>query len=393
LEVHVPEVVIVADDLSGASEAAATFLLRTTRISIVLDTLAAAPSTARVVAVDTGSRGLTPAEAAITVKQAVGAGTPLLKKIDSLLRGNLAAEVATLRDMLGATPIIATALPAAGRTVVGGVPLIGGIPLVETGLWHAERRRAPATVADAFAPLATVAVPLAVVRSGELAEALAGNRIPVCDAETDEDLDAIYAAARSWTVRPLLVGSAGLVAAAARALPADRPTDRPEPTPYSRNHRVLVVAGTSAPSFPIQLAVAKPHVDEVVRVVPADLLANSPQWTDRLRAAGTAVVTIDGAIDHSLSPELVRRLADAVAPIADDGRALILTGGETARAVLDRLGVRHLRPVSECEGAVVSVTDDGRVVATRPGSFGGPASLAGLVRTVLSKPKAPKEPA
>ncbi|MFG1954889.1 nucleotide-binding domain containing protein [Micromonospora sp. NPDC048830] len=108
--------------------------------------------------------------------------------------------------------------------------------------------------------------------------------------------------------------------------------------------------------------------------------------------ARCAAVSIDGEVRPHLATRLASALADAAAPSAVDGRALVLTGGETARAVLDRLGVARLRPVTAREGAVLSRTETGRLVVTRPGSFGGPASLTDLVRIVLSEPVTPKEP-
>lgn len=63
--------------------------------------------------------------------QAVGrvlrtaSGFAVVKKIDSLLGGNIAAEVAELtRD--GSPVIVAAGLPTLGRTVIDGVPLVGG---------------------------------------------------------------------------------------------------------------------------------------------------------------------------------------------------------------------------------------------------------------------------
>ena len=59
---------------------------------------------------------------------------------------------------------------------------------------------------------------------------------------------------------------------------------------------------------------------------------------------------------------------------------LVLTGGETARRVLDALDVHRLSPRGSVHhGAVVSTTDDGRTVVTRPGSFGGPDSLLAVL--------------
>ncbi|MFE9204626.1 four-carbon acid sugar kinase family protein [Micromonospora sp. NPDC007230] len=400
-----PELTVVADDLSGAAEAAATFLLRTTRISVLLGHEpppcgpADAATPPRVVAVDTATRALHPTDAADRIKSLLtgSPGGTVLKKVDSLLRGNLATEVAALHAVLGATPVVATALPGAGRIVVDGVLHVRGVPLHETGLWHAEERAAPRDLAAALAPLPTHPVPLTVVRGGpqdlarSLAAAIAAGLVPVCDAATDADLDTVCAAARLATERPLLVGSAGLAAAAARGMAPD-PDHAADPTyAVPAAGAVLVVAGTAAPTIRTQLAALAPRADVVLRLDPEALLndpaAAAHQVTARLDGARCAAVTIDdrAEIRPHVATRLATALAEAVAPSTMDGRALVLTGGETARAVLDRLGVARLRPVAEREGAVLSLTDTGRVVVTRPGSFGGPTSLTDLVRIVLSE--------
>ncbi|MFD0489385.1 nucleotide-binding domain containing protein [Saccharopolyspora spinosporotrichia] len=79
----------------------------------------------------------------------------------------------------------------------------------------------------------------------------------------------------------------------------------------------------------------------------------------------------------------MRRLAGTVRRVvtAVEDVDLVLTGGETARKVLDALGVRALRPVAQVHhGAVLSRTADGRSVVTRPGSFGDPDSLVRILR-------------
>jgi 4-hydroxythreonine-4-phosphate dehydrogenase len=155
---------------------------------------------------------------------------------------------------------------------------------------------------------------------------------------------------------------------------------------------VLVVAGTAAPTVRTQLAALATQADVVLRLDP-DALLNDPtaaahQVAARLAGTRYAVVGIDGRAEvrPHLAARLASALAAAVAPATRAGQALVLTGGETARAVLDRLDVTRLRPVAEREGAVLSQTDTGRVVVTRPGSFGGPTSLTDLVRIVLSEP-------
>ncbi len=103
-----PRIAVIADDLSGAVESAAAFMLRTTRISV---TLAGRPQAhaarehgvapaADVQVVDTDSRELAPSDAADRVADVITAlaDVPVLvKKIDSLLRGNVAAELHAVR--------------------------------------------------------------------------------------------------------------------------------------------------------------------------------------------------------------------------------------------------------------------------------------------------------
>ncbi|WP_327633072.1 hypothetical protein OHB24_24000 [Kribbella sp. NBC_00482] len=401
-----PELAIVADDLSGAAESAAAFLLRTTRISVDLYAAQRPPAVdaraARVIAVDTDSRRQSPSDAAVSVRSAIAAcgGVPILKKVDSLLRGNLAAEVGVLQELYGVAPIVASALPSAGRVVVDGVLRVGGVPLHETDWWHAEDRPAPRSVSEALAPLDTCSVPLATVRQGgevlakALAEAGTAGLVAVCDAESDDDLDGVYAAARQAAERPVLVGSGALAGAAARAVPADAP--ELVAAPRSAAEAVLVVVGSAAPSLSVQLTALEAVADVVLRLDPHVLLRDPRGMrrdiAARVRGSRCAVVSLDGAagVRPELAPQLAAALAQAVEPAAANHRALVLTGGETARGVLDLLGIDRLTPVAERCGAVLSRAG-GRLVATRPGSFGSPASLADLVASLFTEP-VPEEP-
>ncbi len=82
-------------------------------------------------------------------------------------------------------------------------------------------------------------------------------------------------------------------------------------------------------------------------------------------------------------PEDTRRLTSSlarlIAPCADHAGALVATGGETARAILDAWGIRQLRLLGEVEpGLPWSVTEGWRrdlIVLTKAGSFGTPGTL------------------
>ncbi|MFD4668644.1 four-carbon acid sugar kinase family protein [Lentzea sp. NPDC058450] len=354
----------VADDLSGAAETAVALGVRGTR-SVVL--LQARDSSAEVVVVDTDSRALPPGAAAAAVTSAltsVRPGDRVFKKIDSLLRGNVSAEIGALVSH-GFGVVVTPALPIAGRTVVDGV-----LRVDESG-WRANC----ATPREVMPSALTLG--LDVVRGPALADSLAkaadARVAVVCDAETDGDLDLIAAAAVRAPANLALAGSGALAAALGRM----RTTTSPfVATPAGG--AVLVVVGTAEPVAAQQVA----------------LLSGSSVHTfdvDALLAGQVPVPPVHGVTvlrvgpAKGLVPDVSAALARVVAAVAGTPD-LVLIGGETGRRVLDALGVDELEPLDQIHhGAVRSRTRDGRVVVTRPGSFGGPDSLAQIVRALTER--------
>jgi len=423
---------IVADDLSGAAECASHALLRVSRSTVALatvsprDAASGPPSTAPdpdagtttdavVLTVDTDSRRLAPQDAVRAVRAAAALVTNasvVVKKVDSLLRGHVAAEVAALAAELHRTPVVAVTNPALERVVRGGVLHVAGTPLHETDLWSVEPTTAPARVAEALAPLPTTHVPHATVSLGvaavaaALAAAADAGLVAVCDAETDADLDVVHAAAVSTSAGSgtLLVGSGALADAAVRALPDHRPAHRTADRTADRNPEtgdapsapedprpasLLVVLGTRAAGVGAQIAQVRAHAAETLLLQPTDVLGDPVALAARvgdLPTHGTVVVALDPAApaDPARSRELTEALATAVAPHLDRYDAAFLSGGETARAVLDRLDVTSVDVVAEVEtGTVVSRRPGNRLVVTRPGSFGDPSSIVRVVQHLL----------
>ncbi|MFJ8788613.1 4-hydroxythreonine-4-phosphate dehydrogenase PdxA [Streptomyces sp. NPDC102462] len=409
-------VLALADDLSGAAETAVALSLSGRILLRPGAAAASAPGAATVLDLDT--RHLPANAAARAVRAAVSAadGRVLFKKADSLLRGNLSAETAAYADG-AAGVVIAPALPVAGRTVQDGVVHLRGVPLHATQAWRAESRAAPRSVAAALGDVPTAPVPLDVVRGAlpvRLRELIASGLHPVCDAETDADLDAIAQAALELGPSVRLLGAGGLAAALGRGLraggarprhraghPAD-PATLPSTGPGSTGIRpLLVVVGTVEPGAIAQIAqlvaagahhVALP-VAHLGRATQAGLApVDGTAWLPAGLAPGSVtVVSIadDGTVAPGQGRRLVAGLARAVAEIAHDSD-LVLTGGETARRVLDALGVTLLCPVGQIHhGAVHSRTPDGRRVVTRPGSFGEPDSLLRIARALRPCPSTP----
>ncbi len=425
----IKRIVAVADDLSGAAETAAA-LGRLPSVSLhqadEADELRVVlvpddpvhteveHSGRRHLVFDTDNRRLDALHSSarlesllLRVAEAHGTTVSVFLKVDSLLRGHLSSELGV---MLGRGPVLfAPALPALGRSTIGGVVHAEGVPLHESSLWSAEGRSSPPTIAEALVPLPSGLVDLETIRGdgSELDRVLDGlarrHAIAICDAESADDLDVLAAAAlrRDGTQ---LAGASALGAALSRAVAAAEstpgcgsarsPDGSPLPDlaieagePLKVPRSVLLVVGTASAQSRGQL---QSLADSGVMVITLSAGALLDGTADRsaLRAAlasGPVVVTIGASrVDRGTPRELSSALALFIAPVAR-GIPLVLTGGDTARAVLEQLGVQWIEPLVEIEhGAVLSRTDGGSLVVTRPGSFGGSDSLRFILERFTS---------
>lgn len=396
----VPRLRIIADDLSGAAECAAA-LARASRQAAPLVLSGEFPVDGSWSA-DTDSRALAASVAADSASQAVrraaGRGTEpvlLFKKIDSTLRGNVAAELrATLADPgFVQAAVVCPSLPAQGRTLLGGVLHVHGQLQVDHAGKAVDvvRLLAAAEALPVLLRPSAGAGPDGVAR--ELAAAIeAGARIVVVDALGDADLLRLARAlllARP-TGRLLGVGAAGLANALAEQLLSPGGEDAPAPEPSGRDGPLLMVIG----SFN---AVTARQVDELAREPDVHLirldaslwLAGNRILADHIARAearaenGQAVVlAVTGGVPQRSSRELVRCMAAAAGAMIRGASTLVLTGGDTARAVLDCLGIERLQVHGEIEPGICLCreSDHSPVFATKAGGFGDVGSLVRVLR-------------
>ncbi|TLM73220.1 4-hydroxythreonine-4-phosphate dehydrogenase PdxA [Pseudarthrobacter sp. NamB4] len=416
-------VFVQADDFSGAAEVGYCFIQHGLSAQVLLGTGKAsathdggtsfAGSVTDVVVADTHSRGLRESAAGALVKDAfsgpeASGAQVMFKKMDSLWRGNIRAEVAALTG-LGFHAVVAGALPQLQRSVVDGRPLVAGTPLAETDLWQAELSAPPADIPSLLRPqnpASVQTVDLAAVRSGSLPKDLAALLNPdqpqlvVADGEIVQDLahvvDAVLELEFRAGGRPIvLVGTGGaadvlaqrLAAQLARnaqtATQADATTAEPQEAPRP----VLAVVGSASKTAQAQLARLEAPGFTVVRLHPLYAGAKdayAPQLAqviDVLRAGNPVIITLAAQkVDPSASARIVQALSKFAAEAAKATPTdLILTGGETAREVLDAVGRHSLVPLAAVQhGAVLSRADDGTLVGTKPGSFGDDLALLQL---------------
>jgi len=382
-------VTIIADDLSGACDAGALFAGRGPVGVFVAPDLPDARRPAA--AVDTESRALPPLDAAARVRDAAAGLEARLrdgrvfKKIDSTVRGNVAAELDALMSATGAgTALVCPAFPGQGRTVVHGLLSVHGVPAHEGPAGRdPDYPGASSDLVDIFSRDARRPVsllPLKEVRSPleDLARALAERSgIVVADAEVDPDLDAL---ARAALGQPgiLLAGSAGLARGAASAWGYAAPAPAlPGPGSW------LVVAGSRHPA-------ARAQIDALEASGAAGVRLGGRRESDlakvvgAIRAGRPAFVSNDDAAE-STREDIAARLGRAAKRVLAEASPVlvVLTGGETAQAVMRSLGARRL----ELDGAPATGLAIGRLVVdevstipilTKAGGFGPPELFVAL---------------
>src|SRR5918997_633347 len=221
-----PKVAVIADDLTGAADTGVQFVHAGYRTAVLFRATEILEDNLDAVVFDTDSRAMPAGFAAKRVVDAAHAARGariVYKKLDSTLRGNVAAELAAAlggarRDRV----IVAPAFPAAGRTTVGGSQRVHGVPVDETEMANdphtpVSEAHVPSLLADAFSSVGVLSVedladPVPVSR------ALEENECVVADADRDVDLEALVQAVPD-PARVLWAGSAGLALALGSVYP------------------------------------------------------------------------------------------------------------------------------------------------------------------------------
>jgi uncharacterized protein YgbK (DUF1537 family) len=274
---------------------------------------------------------------------------------------------------------------------------VNGTPLGNTDLW---KQAGLTGSGDLRAILEDVGFRVGVVTLEQVAlgtEALkarlvkwvdARGDVVVCDAQTEDDLHTVAAAALMLPEKPLWVGSAGLMRALVTAgkgevVPSSAPVRAVPGKP------VLVVVGSASRVSHTQFdALAEEQDVRSLTILTSALRESSTperlqsysRTLDAALASGSDVaVSIRGEeINFQDGPQLAAALAELIAPRLSRVGGLIVTGGETARAILDRAGISGLRMQGEIEpGAPIGIStgDIAIPVITKAGAFGDRTTL------------------
>ncbi|CAN7637644.1 four-carbon acid sugar kinase family protein [Pararhizobium sp. LjRoot238] len=344
------QVAIIADDLTGALDTGTPFVEAGLTVAVAINVKALRAALAHnpdVVVVNTVSRALSADAAAARIEAvaaAIGSETPriLFKKIDSRLKGNVAAESTALASATGRnTIIVAPAIPDQQRFTVNGAVTGRG---VET----------PLPIRPIF-PSSSFSV-------------------EVCNASSDGELDDL-ARCTDWTTK-VAVGARGLGGAFARSLAKSAPA----PSIFSPSAKTLFAFGSRDPITTAQIE----HLCNMRQIA---LIADAPAGNLPPGAitALPAVARCSG--EQTVLPERVAtRFAEGICKTVErtQPEMMMMGGGDTALAILEELGASVLIPNGEIEAGIPWFeieSADGRVFrcAVKSGGFGNVDSLLKLV--------------
>jgi uncharacterized protein YgbK (DUF1537 family) len=414
-------VAVIADDLTGAADTGIQFCRPEAPAYLLgFDQIQSFrfPESPHSLSLFTNTRNLRPEQAGEALKTVVSTIKNLrpihiYKKIDSCLRGNIAAELDALAESLGfEVSFVAPAFPAQSRITLHDVHYVHGVPLAET-----EMARDP--VSPVSESLVSVLLGRqsryligrvdldALERSSEELVGhvrqlvLQGNKHIAFDAATQSHLDRIADLAVTHFPGSLLVGSAGLAASLSRLLFPGTAATQDLQSPVGK--RILFVCGSGS-------EVLTGQVEELIRssdcssyfLDPWELVASKrneriPELSRKaardLAAKGVVLKIRPPVLSSSLAggQEILIGLTEFVLSVMNDVRpdGIFLSGGDTAFSVWNALTAEAILLVRELQSGFVLGTFcggalNGLPVVTKAGAFGTPDALVRIYEMLAS---------
>ncbi len=407
----------IADDYTGASDLANTLTragLRTVQtIGVPAGDLALPEVDAVVVSLKSRSieagLAVSRSRAAEQWLRARGAGHVLFKicsTFDSTDAGNIGPVMDALRADAGEAIVLVTpAFPETGRTVYMGNLFVGPLPLNESPLKdHPLNPMHDSNLVRVLARQSTTKVGLvaladivrgaAAVRAhlGELAKK--GFGAAIADAVFERDLETIGEVALDHRVS---VGASGLGLGLARALVAsslvkshavNASSDAPVGGPAA------CLAGSCSQATLQQIARAETempvlHLDPDQAVAGKEEARRALAWARARLEDGPILIVSSSTPDqvaalqarhgrNAAGHAIEQAMADIAEGLVQSGvRRLVVAGGETSGAVVDRLGIPGFLVGPEIAAGVpvlraVGWKDGAMLLALKSGNFGGP---------------------
>ena len=381
-------IVVIADDISGAAEIAAIGTQH--GLNAQVQTRFDPNPSIDLVAVDTDTRSgcrqnarRRIADLAQRLHTQAAQIEWCFKKVDSVLRGHVYTETTTLMRGLGKThAILAPANPSKGRTIVTGRYLIDGRPLDQTDFANDPEYPAHSClVADLIGGPIQFSQAEAYQAQNGLVVVAQTQHVEQFAPWAEQVQHDVLPAGGADFFKALLEHRHHSLSSGAGATPirAERPAFYVCGSGSNTSHQAITVAakrGAPVCLMPKALRSVPLNKDEsLIRSWANDIVV-------ALERHGRAIAAIPGPVRNDA--ELALRLRAHMATMTDQVmrliviRELIIEGGATARAILDRMDCRTLTVKGAYAPGVVRMQvqgQNGYAVTIKPGSYPWPEHL------------------
>lgn len=420
---------VIADDLTGANDTGVQFSKHglSTIVVFDIDRVEELVNKVDVIVIETDSRWCDPEVAYSRVKAAAEAlkkagVSTAYKKIDSTLRGNIGVELDAVMDVFRAkVAFVVPAFPDMGRITLNGRQLLKNLPLSEgepaSDLLSPVTESHLPTLLAQQTPRQVGHIDIDTVASGPdnlltafQSRVSAGDQVIVVDASEKTHLRTIARGIAMLEIPSIIVGSAGLAGELPQVfdmIPGDSGS-----IPGRSRHGVLFIGGSASPTTRKQMefTVASMDVNMVV-IDPNDIIQgldkNEVQTLSIIGEVCSALAEGRDVLISLNSParrqrhcrhdcrrddaEDSRRIVSYLGVLAEkilsscNTRGLVLTGGDTARAVCKNLGGIGVTLFEEVAPGIplarlAGGPHDGLTIVTKAGGFGDDHAIAQAIQ-------------
>ncbi|MFB6343736.1 four-carbon acid sugar kinase family protein [Saccharicrinis sp. FJH62] len=377
-------IAVIADDFTGAAEIGGIGLRHGLRVMI--ETRVEKVKDVDLLIIATNTRALSKTEAAkeidkITRKLLKLDPEFIFKKLDSVLRGNVAAELhAQMKASANDIAVIVAGNPYFKRIINKGIYYVEGIPLAQTSFgndpeYSINSSHVTEIIGNEFCEVSSIGVD----------EKMPANGLVVGDITNDEEMT-------KWTMRlnnqMVIAGGAGFFNAILFSLKNGKIRNEIKKE-YTFGSKTLFIFGSA---YPKSSDMDRMTLDNNVSVVnmPAEIFNSADfepdvmrRWvstvSDHLRADKNVFVSIKYKYkkESGLSVRLSKNIGEFVAQVNKSVALedLFIEGGATASAVFKSLEINRLMPFCELDAGIIQMKVDkfpNMKITTKPGSYKWP---------------------
>ena len=383
------EMLVIADDLTGALDSGVQLARKGDRVLVSLDCedgLSHAGD-ADVLVIDSESRHDDPSVAYEKVRSLVSEGLSLgirhmYKKTDSGLRGNVGAELSAMMEASGASHVnFVPAYPKQARTTEGGVHYVAGTPLAQSIFSIDPVNPVTCSRVDDLIHLQSD------VTVTNWSDGADPRGIVVYDCSTDEDMRLIADMLQSVDPDAPMAGCAGLLEMLPRVS-----AEGLERTPENLDTRLVVVSGSVNAVTSAQLDESERRGAYRAHLPIREILASdwgqgeARAFVGRVleEGADSPVILID-TLGTQLGKEEIangdtaRKISDAAGLCAAvvskaTERTTMVVGGDALVGFVNEVGASLLEPIDELFPGIVLARYEGThasgTLITKSGAFG-----------------------